>query len=226
MDALMLSTVCLLCTAQPGVDAAALRPWQPIIAEASARFGIPPRWIERVMLAESGGRTRLNGKPITSVAGAMGLMQIMPDTYAALRRAYGLGADAYAPRDNILAGTAYLRAMYDRYGYPDLFAAYHAGPHRVDAFLLRGRPLPQATLAYVNAIIPNAGRAFAGADSGDWEAASRSENVLFVPLSGDRGPTNDAVHVPRDAASARIAPMPVAADARDVLFVPLTTPPR
>src|SRR3546814_6889793 len=52
--------------------------WRPFIAEASARFGIPAAWIERVMRAESGGRTRLHGEPITSWAGAMGLMQLMP----------------------------------------------------------------------------------------------------------------------------------------------------
>src|SRR3546814_948782 len=55
--------------------------WRPFIAEASARFGIPAAWIERVMRAESGGRTRLHGEPITSWAGAMGLMQLMPGTW-------------------------------------------------------------------------------------------------------------------------------------------------
>src|SRR3546814_17699930 len=56
--------------------------WQPYIAEASARFGVPVEWIERVMRAESGGRTTLGGRPIVSHAGAMGLMQIMPGTWA------------------------------------------------------------------------------------------------------------------------------------------------
>ena len=51
----------------------------------------------------------------------------MPKTYADVQRQYGLGADAYAPRDNILAGTSYLRQMYIRYGYPGMFAAYNAG---------------------------------------------------------------------------------------------------
>src|SRR3546814_6466977 len=62
----------------------------------------------------------------------MGLMQVMPGTYEDMRRAHDLGADPHDPRDNILAGTAYLRAMYDRYGYPNLFAAYNAGPGRYD----------------------------------------------------------------------------------------------
>jgi soluble lytic murein transglycosylase-like protein len=75
------------------------------------------------MQAESGGRTVLDGRLITSRAGAVGLMQVMPDTYQEMRRAHGLGPDPHDPRDNILAGTAYLRAMYVRYDHPGLFAA-------------------------------------------------------------------------------------------------------
>jgi soluble lytic murein transglycosylase-like protein len=58
--------------------------WRPFIAEASRRFGVPAAWIERVMRAESGGRTTRNGRPISSPAGAMGLMQLMPATWAEL----------------------------------------------------------------------------------------------------------------------------------------------
>jgi len=101
------------------------------------------------MRAESGGNTVLNSRPITSRAGAMGLMQVMPGTYQAMARVHGLGPDPHQPRDNILAGTAYLRAMYDRYGYPGLFAAYNAGPGRYDEHLRRGRPLPGETRAYL-----------------------------------------------------------------------------
>lgn len=123
--------------------------WQPLIAEASARFGIPEAWIARVMQAESAGYTVRGGRPITSHAGAMGLMQVMPGTYADLARTHGLGSDPHEPRDNILAGTAYLRAMYDRYGYPGLFAAYNAGPRRYDQHLREGRVLPAETRAYL-----------------------------------------------------------------------------
>lgn len=126
--------------------------WQPLIAEASVRFGIPVAWIERVMRAESGGRTRLGGRPIVSRAGAMGLMQVMPGTWAEMRAAYGLGDDPHDPRDNILAGTAYLRAMYDRFGYPGMFAAYNAGPGRYARHLATGRPLPAETRVYLVAI--------------------------------------------------------------------------
>src|SRR3546814_8342667 len=66
-----------------------------------------------------------------------------------MRRAHGLGADPHDPRDNILAGTAYLRAMYDLYSYPGLFAAYNAGPERYGEYLRHGRSLPAETRTYL-----------------------------------------------------------------------------
>ena len=123
--------------------------WQPYIVEASRRFDLPPDWIRSVMQAESSGRTSVNGRPITSPAGAMGLMQLMPDTYARLREEHGLGPDPHNPRDNILAGAAYLRAMYDRFGWPGLFAAYNAGPARFEAHLRDDQPLPVETRRYL-----------------------------------------------------------------------------
>ncbi len=126
--------------------------WRPFTTEAAQRFGLPVAWIERVMQAESGGRTMLEGRPIVSRAGAMGLMQLMPGTWAEMRAALGLGGDPFDPRDNILAGTAYLRRMYDRFGYPGMFAAYNAGPRRYAAYLAGRRPLPAETVAYLAAV--------------------------------------------------------------------------
>lgn len=129
-----------------------------LIEEASRRFGIPPAWVRGVMRIESGGRTMLDGRPITSPAGAMGLMQVMPATFAELSGRYGLGSDPYNPRANILAGTAYLREMYDRFGAGLFLAAYNAGPGRVDDHLRSGRPLPGETQRYVQALAPELGR--------------------------------------------------------------------
>lgn len=126
--------------------------WSSYIEEASARFGIPEDWIRRVIRAESGGWTTLNGRAVTSRAGAMGLMQLMPGTWAEMRAKHGLGPNPYDPRDNILAGTAYLRAMHDRFGNPGLFAAYNAGPTRYAEHLATGRRLPAETVTYVAAI--------------------------------------------------------------------------
>ena len=90
----------------------------------------------------------------TSPKGAMGLMQIMPSTWKDLRVRYGLGPNPYDPHDNILAGAAFLRELYDRYGSPGFLAAYNAGPGRYESHLATGRPLPPETRAYVAAIAP------------------------------------------------------------------------
>ena len=134
------------------VSARSVADWRPYIAEASVRFGVPVAWIEQVMRAESGGRTRLGGRPITSHAGAMGLMQLMPGTWTEMRSAYRLGNDPHDPRDNIIAGTAYLRMMHDRFGYPGMFAAYNAGPGRYAEHLATSRALPGETRAYLAAV--------------------------------------------------------------------------
>jgi hypothetical protein len=123
--------------------------WAAPIAEASARFQLPKAWIGAVILAESGGRTELGGRPIVSPAGAMGLMQLMPATWSEMRDQHGLGPDPNDPRDNILAGSAFLRAMYDRFGFPGMFAAYNAGPARYADYLATGRPLPAETVRYM-----------------------------------------------------------------------------
>ena len=124
-------------------------PWAPIVAEAAQRFGIPASWIDKVMGVESGGHTMRNGLPIVSPAGAMGLMQLMPGTYADLHRRYGLGSDPFDPHDNIFAGAAYLREMFDRFGEAGFLAAYNAGPARYSAYLDRGIPLPDETISYL-----------------------------------------------------------------------------
>jgi soluble lytic murein transglycosylase-like protein len=133
-------------------QASSVARWQPYINEASLRFGIPEDWIVRVMHAESRGQTMRNGKPIRSRVGAMGLMQIMPNTWTALTTRYGLGSNPDDPRANILGGTAYLREMYDLFGYPGLFAAYNAGPGRYSSYRTGRSRLPGETIAYVASI--------------------------------------------------------------------------
>jgi cell division septation protein DedD len=129
-------------------------PWGPYIVEASRRYDVPERWIREVMRQESGGRLYEDGQLITSNAGAMGLMQVMPETYDELRSRYSLGDDPFDPHDNIMAGAAYIREMYDAYGTPGFLAAYNAGPARLDDYLHRNRPLPDETRHYVARIGP------------------------------------------------------------------------
>lgn len=127
-------------------------PWGPYIREAALRFGVPEQWVRAVMRQESGGRD-----DAVSSAGAMGLMQVIPSTYAMLRARYDLGDDPYEPHDNIMAGTAYIREMYDRYGAPGFLAAYNAGPNRLDSYMAEGTPLPNETVSYLSAIAPRLG---------------------------------------------------------------------
>ena len=134
-------------------------PWGPYVTEASAKYDVPQRWIREVMRQESGGRLySRSGAPITSSAGAMGLMQVMPGTYDELRVRYPeLGDDPFDPHNNIMAGTAYIREMYDIYGAPGFLAAYNAGPGRLDDYLTRSRTLPEETRRYVAIIGPKLG---------------------------------------------------------------------
>jgi len=124
-------------------------PLEPFVAEAAQRFSIPASWIRAVMQTESQGTVRA-----VSPKGAMGLMQIMPQTWVDLRSRYSLGADPFDPHDNILAGAAYLRELRDRYGAAGVFAAYNAGPERYEEHLASRRPLPAETQAYVAALAP------------------------------------------------------------------------
>ena len=120
---------------------------QTHVAEAARRFRIPAAWIWAVMHAESAGDVRARSKK-----GAMGLMQIMPATWILLRTRQGLGDDPYDPRDNILAGAAYLRDLHDRYGMRGFLAAYNAGPGRYEDHLAGRRSLPAETVDYVSTV--------------------------------------------------------------------------
>jgi hypothetical protein len=158
------------------------------IAEASRRFDIPPLWIREVMRAESAGDVRA-----VSDKGALGLMQVMPATYAELRARYALGGDMFDPRDNILAGTAYLREMRDRFGSPGFLAAYHSGPARYDDYLTNGRPLPEETRGYVADLAPRIGMSapeFASIEQ--METSSWANAPLFVRRNGERAPAERA----------------------------------
>jgi soluble lytic murein transglycosylase-like protein len=130
-----------------------IKRWNGNVKGAAQRFGVPVLWINAVMRMESGGRTMLSeNHPMVSDKGAMGLMQVMPGTYDEMRQQYKLGADPFWPHDNIMAGAAYLRWLKGKYGFPALFAAYNAGPQRVDDLLARGTHLPAETQAYVAGI--------------------------------------------------------------------------
>ncbi len=171
------------------------------VAEAAQRFGIPPAWIRAVMQLESAGDLHA-----VSPKGAMGLMQIMPKTYAGLCIRHGLGSNPYDPHDNILAGAAYLREMHNLYGSAGFLAAYNAGPDRYEDHLATGRPLPPETRTYVATLSSMLGlKQFddvqrvkvAAADPTPWthgplfivqEVMSQLSGITSSPRSGSRLP--------------------------------------
>jgi hypothetical protein len=153
-------------------------PWGPWIREASRRFDVPERWIREVMRQESGGRASA-----TSPVGAMGLMQVMPGTYRELQRRHNLGDDPYHPYDNLMAGTAYIREMYNLYGSPAFLAAYNAGPRRLEDFLYNGRGLPAETRNYVARVGPGVIRS-----SPVRRAPAEVYAAAELPLSIPQGP--------------------------------------
>jgi soluble lytic murein transglycosylase-like protein len=220
MDALKAVGLCALLASPPQgvppcgpvvqISSPAIDRWQTLIAAASARFGVSADWIRAVMARESAGLTALRGAPIVSSAGAMGLMQLMPDTWSEIRARYGLGNDPFNPHDNIFAGTAYLREMFDRYGYPNLFAAYQAGPGRLDAVLAGAKPLPVTTKTYLESIVT-------GIETGLMSSGNRlpmtpksGANSLFFVRAGDGNSSPDGANSSRAASS---------------LFVPLASQP-
>ncbi|WP_342627142.1 lytic transglycosylase domain-containing protein [Nguyenibacter vanlangensis] len=118
------------------------------VQQAARQASIPQDWVRAVLRIESGGDPHA-----ISAKGAMGLMQIMPNTWRELRQDLNLGADPFDPHDNIVAGTAYLRLLHDRYGDAGFLAAYNAGPGRYDDHLATGRPLPAETRDYVASVV-------------------------------------------------------------------------
>jgi len=135
--------------AQSPVRPPAIDRYANFIAEASFRFAVPARWIRAIVQIESAGEAHA-----ISPRGAMGLMQLMPATWVELSVRYQLGLDPFDPRDNILAGTAYVSELRDRFGSPGFLAGYHAGPARYERYLTTGEPLPPETIAYVAAVTP------------------------------------------------------------------------
>ncbi len=158
------------------------------VDEAARRFAIPATWIHAVMRVESGGNPAS-----VSPKGAMGLMQIMPETWAGLRTRYQLGADPFDPHDNVMAGAAYLRELYDRFGAAGFLAAYNAGPTRFEDYLAGIRPLREETtdyLAKLQAILPAlhiAATTNAVVNVADWRRArlfASSPAVRPLPANG------------------------------------------
>lgn len=163
--------------------------WQPIVHEAADRFGLPATWLDAVIRAESAGCEVMDGSPTTSSAGAMGLMQIMPETWKTYRARLRLGDDPYGAHDNIMAGAAYLSDLYRRFGSGGFLAAYQAGPKRYEEFLDDGRPLPRKTVDYI-ARVDRAIQRIDSRSAVPQSPDSPATSALFVTLAAPQSTSN------------------------------------
>lgn len=176
------------------------------VTEASHRFAIPERWIDAVMQVESGGNAHA-----ISPRGALGLMQIMPATWVELSARHDLGIDPFDPRDNIIAGAAYIREMLDRFGWGGFLAAYNAGPKRYDEHLATGRSLPEETQTYVARLA-----ALIGVEQRNSRGSAARNVVLwqqapvFVERSGSSSAADNFASGVRTMNSSKAAPKAVA----------------
>ncbi|MDI5927773.1 lytic transglycosylase domain-containing protein [Rhizobium leguminosarum] len=194
-------------------------PLAAYVSEAAKRFAIPERWIRAVMRFESAG-----DRHAVSPKGAMGLMQIMPATWAELRARYRLGDDPFNARDNILAGAAYLAEVHDLYGSPGFLAAYNAGPRRYERHLVSGNPLPAETVDYLAKIVPLIDtKAAIVVQSADHSAHSRwaKSSLFFTRTAVENGDGIPADGKPSDRSSDRhrVVDLSALAASSDGLFV-------
>jgi soluble lytic murein transglycosylase-like protein len=131
-------------THQPAPVHASLTP-QELINRAAVDAGLPPAIVRSIARAESGFH-----QDAVSPKGAIGLMQLMPATAAALN------ADPRDPAQNAEAGAQYLRDLLEKYQndphqVSKAVAAYNAGPAAVDKY--HGIPPYAETIQYVNRVL-------------------------------------------------------------------------
>jgi soluble lytic murein transglycosylase-like protein len=122
-------------------DAAAFSPYAEIINTAAANQGVDAKLVRAVIQVESAYRASARSRK-----GAMGLMQLMPDT----ARRYQV-ANPYDPKSNIEAGIKHLKSLLERFQLASALAAYNAGEAAVARF--RGVPPYPETRDYVSRVL-------------------------------------------------------------------------
>jgi len=136
------------------------REYAEFVEQYAAEYKVPETIVYAVIKCESGFDSTAE-----SSADAIGLMQIMPDTFAYLCSRTGDNYETgmlYDPKTNIRYGTYYLSMLYDRFGvWETVFAAYNAGPNRVQGWIDSGKadesghlteiPIPE-TATYVERV--------------------------------------------------------------------------
>ena len=113
-----------------------------VIHSAAQKYAVDPKLVSAVAEVESGG-----DQNAVSPAGAVGVMQLMPDTAA------GLGINPYDMKSNVEGGAKYLREMLDTFDgdVKKAVAAYNAGPNAVKAY--GGVPPYAETQNYVTSVL-------------------------------------------------------------------------
>jgi soluble lytic murein transglycosylase-like protein len=130
----------------PAATADLDEPYAEIIEQTAAREGVNPKLVRAVIQVESAYRAQARSRK-----GAMGLMQLMPDT----ARRYDV-RDPYDPGANIEAGIKHLKTLLDRFELSLALAAYNAGEAAVERF--GGVPPYPETQNYVRQVLGLLGR--------------------------------------------------------------------
>jgi hypothetical protein len=151
--------------------------FEELVREHSQRQSLRPELVRAVIQVESGFNPRA-----TSPKGAMGLMQLMPQT------ARSLGVrNAYDPAENIRGGTLYLRQLLDKYGSEQIaLAAYNAGPGAVDKY--DGVPPYRETKEYVRKV---------GSKATLQAQEKRAAIYRYIEVVGDRAVPKFSTDPPR-----------------------------
>jgi soluble lytic murein transglycosylase-like protein len=130
----------------PATDIEPNVPYGEIISKVATEQGVPVNLVRAVIQVESAGQQRARSRK-----GAMGLMQLMPET----ARQYGV-SNPYDPVSNIEAGVKHLKALTERLPLALALAAYNAGEAAVERF--HGVPPYPETQAYVGRILKMLGQ--------------------------------------------------------------------
>jgi len=160
-------------------------PWRPVFEDQSRRAGISSAWAYGVARSES-----LFMPDVSSSAGAVGLMQLLPGTGRLTARRAGItyrGQQTLLdPASNVALGTSYLAQMLERYDNHRVLAtaAYNAGPGRVDRWLPDSGPLPAD--AWVDSVPFNETRGYV-------QRVLASEAVFHWRMSGETVRIADAM---------------------------------
>lgn len=126
----------------PGPDKMGGKDINEILTGASQKYGLDRKMLEAVIKAESNFNPRAVSKK-----GAMGLMQLMPNT------AWEMNVkNPFDPEQNVEGGAKYLKSMMDKFGDPQLaLGAYNAGPKAVETY--KGIPPYAETQDYVKKVM-------------------------------------------------------------------------